>query len=161
MKQKVYFPPDKNHRTPFVTELIDMSITKQVLRFNGYFYENDLKPDTVYKMNYYNKKGKRHEFNVHFIKREMGPSTNNYTGLPGSEMEIERILDAARSSKPFEPINVPPAPPEELQQLKQDAQDRKEVIERAKLLPNYDPDDYLDICFFPSNVIDIRFDFCN
>jgi hypothetical protein len=133
--------------------VISHDVDACTLRFNGHFYDdNDGLPllPRVARMSGVGI--------VRILEKVIGPSTSSY-GNESDSMAIDRVLNAAALSAPFEPIPEPSKPSElelqlRIQEKKKLEADRKEANKKSE----YDPDDFYDICWTPSHIIDIRYE---
>ena len=139
---------------PYVRHVISHDADAGTLRFDGYFHDVDGEGKTCIPC-------EAHMTGVgvvRILEKVVGPSTNAYGGESG-HMAVERIHAAAASSAPFEPIPAPePASEREVELRTQEREKLGAEREAAKELPGYDSDDYIDICFFSSNIIDLRYE---
>jgi hypothetical protein len=124
---------------------IELGTDTGTIRFHGYF--ND--PNRV-------------EHRVRIVKKAVGPSTDT-CGRESDRLKVARILAAASASAPFEPIGeVAEATADEVDCRKREEAERAahlaDLRVRAAAGEEIDDMEYYDVCFFPTNVIDLRFE---
>jgi hypothetical protein len=100
---------------------------------------------------------------VRIVEVSQGPSTNVYDGRTSNRLRVGRILAAAAKSAPFEPIpEVDPPGQEEIDaEAAEDAERTarmESALRRREAGEAVNSDDEYDICFFSSNVIDVRYE---
>ena len=140
-------------RVPYVHSVISHDLTAGTLRFDGYFHDEDDGKPKLPRVAYMSGVGV-----VRILQKVVGPSTNT-CGYQSDLLAVARTHAAAASSAPFEPIpEADPPSAHELELRAQERMKRDSDHEAAKKRPGYDDFDWMDICYTPTQIIDIRYE---